>query len=81
MNKLEIHDIKNIELKEIDNSSSDIFNWSKRELVITNVKGDKFTVYLYSDFLDKRLEDETFIDAKSADLHNDLVVKFRKKKI
>ena len=92
MNELKLCNVKKIELAEIDNVSGDIFNWSRRQIIITDMDGNKFTINLSSDFLNRELETEArktlapesikaFIDAKSADLHNNLIVNFRNKKI
>jgi len=91
MNTLEIRNIKTIEVTEISDVQSDLFNWSNRQVIITDKKGQEFTLKLYSDAVDKRNQkinimgeekiDECMIYDISADLHNDLLINFRNKKI
>jgi len=79
MNTLEIRDIKTIKVEAIRDTEADLFNWSNREIIITDIKGQEFTLKLYSEFLDKRVqekEDESAIKPMSKDLHKDLLINF-----
>ena len=63
MNRLELRDIKEIEITEIESVKATHFKWGQRELTITDKNNQTFKIVLHTELLDKNSK-------KSVDLNS-----------
>jgi hypothetical protein len=63
MNRLELSNIKEIEISEIESVKATHFKWGQREIIITDKNNQTFKIILHTELLDKNSK-------KSVDLNN-----------